>query len=144
LVRKESVIIDQKDAISVCNGDYAVLLTYNDPVLDKIYRAFSLKLYKPKVIVEYQRVAFVLPFSNIRITFDKNLCSNINHLDLYSQVENLMPVILEGKQILEVKYDQFLPAYLKCLLSGLNVERMAISKYTLARRFHKVYKWEDN
>ena len=44
---------------------------------------------------------------------------------------------------MEVKFDHFFPAYLKRLLSGLNVERMAISKYTLARTFHKINKWEE-
>ena len=102
------------------------------------------RAYKPKVIVEYHRVALVLPVSNIRITFDTNLRSNINHLDLFSTVKDTMPVIIEGKQILEVKYDEFLPSYVKKVISGVSAERMAISKYTLARRFHKVQKWEDN
>ena len=37
-----------------------------------------------------------------------------------------------------------LPDYIKKILSSVNAERMAISKYTLARRFHKTHKWEDN
>lgn len=112
--------------------------------MNEIYTTFVTKYYKPKVIVEYKRVAFVLPVSNIRITFDQDLRSNINHLDLFSTVNELMPVIIEGKQILEIKFDDFFPGYLKNVLSAVSSERMAISKYTLARRFHKVHKWEDN
>jgi len=144
LVRKDSVIVNKSDAEEICAGNYALLLNYKNPVLDSIYTTFLSRFYKPKVIVEYQRVAFTMPVSNIRITFDKNLRSNINHLDLFSDVQDSMPVILEGKQILEVKYNEFLPAYLKKILAGVSAERMAISKYTLARRFHKVQKWEDN
>lgn len=144
LVRKDSVEIRRLDAEEICAGNYALLLSYDSPVLNSIYATFMSRAYKPKVIVEYHRVALVLPVSNIRITFDKNLRSNINHLDLFSDVRDTMPVIIEGKQILEVKFDQFLPGFIKKVISGVSAERMAISKYTLARRFHKVQKWEDN
>ena len=144
LVKKDSAILSREDAEEICRGNYALLLKYGNPVLDSIYATFLSRAYTPKVIVEYQRVALVLPVSNIRITFDKKMCSNINHLNLFSSVRDTMPIILEGKQVLEVKFDQFLPGYLKKVISGVNAERMAISKYTLARRFHKIQKWEDN
>lgn len=144
LVRKDSVTLGRDEAEEICNGNYSLLLKQNNPVLNNIYATFVSGAYKPKVIVEYQRVAYVMPVSNIRITFDKHLRSNINHLDLFSTVQDSMPVVLEGKQILEVKFDQFFPDYLKRVISSLSAERMAISKYTLARRFHKVHKWEDN
>lgn len=144
LVRKDAIKVSKLDAQQICCGNYVRLLYYDNPTLNRIYSTFSSRAYKPKVIVEYERVALVLPISNIRITFDKRLRSNINHLDLFSGVKGAMPVILEGKQILEVKYDQFLPGYIKKVLSTVSAERMAISKYTLARRFHKVNKWEDN
>lgn len=144
IVNKDSVIISKADAKEVCLGNYTVLLDKGNPVLNEIYATFVTKLYKPKVIVEYNRLAYVSPVSNIRITFDQDLRSNINKIDLFSSTKDLMPVILEGKQILEVKYNEFFPGYLKKILSSINSERMAISKYTLARRFHKVHKWEDN
>ena len=144
IVKKDTIKISEVDAREVCLGNYAILLKYNNPVLNEIYTTFVTKLYKPKVIVEYKRVAFVSPVSNIRITFDQNLRSNINHLDLFSAVKDMMPVIIEGKQIMEIKYDDFFPSYLRNVLSAFSSERMAISKYTLARRFHKVHKWEDN
>ena len=141
---KDSVAIPRDEAQAICNGNYQLLLERNDPILNEIYATFMTRAYQPKVIVEYRRVALTLPVSNIRVTFDLDLHSNINHLDLFSEVQNSMPVVLEGKQILEVKFDEFFPGYLKKVLSSINSERMAISKYTLARRFHKVQKWEDN
>jgi len=144
IVKKDSVTISKEDAKEICLGNYAILLGKNNPVLNEIYTTFVTKLYKPKVIVEYMRVAFVSPVSNIRVTFDQDLHSNINHLDLFSPVRDMMPVVIEGKQILEIKYNEFFPNHLRKLLSVFASERMAISKYTLARRFHKVHKWEDN
>jgi len=144
IVRKDTTTISKEAAKEICLGNYALLLDKNDPVLNEIYTTFVTKLYKPKVIVEYKRVAFVSPVSNIRVTFDQDLRSNINHLDLFSAVKDSMPVIIESKQILEIKFDDFFPGHLKNVLSAVSSERMAISKYTLARRFHKVHKWEDN
>ena len=144
LVNKESVTIDRQYAEDICAGNYNLLLKHKHPLLDRIYGIFMSGAYKPKVIVEYKRTAFVLPVSNVRITFDQDLHSNINHLDLFSNVKDTVPIALEGKQILEVKYDQFVPGYIRKMLSGMSTERMAISKYTLARRFHKIQKWEDN
>ena len=144
LVSKDSVTISRESAEQICAGNYTVLLEQKNPVLDTIYATFTSRAYSPKVLVEYHRVALTMPVSNIRITFDKKLRSNINHYNLFSEVQDSMPVIIEGKQILEVKYDEYLPGYIKKVLSNVNAERMAISKYTLARRFHKVQKWEDN
>jgi hypothetical protein len=144
LVSKDSVSISKKDAESVIKGDFSCLLNYSNAVLNDIYATFMSRIYRPKVIVEYDRVAFVYPVANTRITFDKNLRSGINNLDLFSNDKELMPVILEKKQVMEVKFDSHLPAYLSHVLAGVSVERMAISKYTLSRRFHKIQKWEDN
>jgi len=144
LVNKYSARLEKEDAIDICGGDYSRLLDLDNPVFKEIYRTFQLKRYTPRVIVEYRRVAFTFPVSNIRVTVDKSLRSYLNHLDLFSSARASAPVILEGKQILEVKYDRFIPAHLKKVLSMARAERMAISKYTLARRFSKLHKWEDN
>ena len=144
LVAKESATVSKKDAQRIAEGDHRRLLKYGDPVLDRIYAIFATRTYRPKVIVDYNRLAFTLPALNIRLTLDREMHSNINHLDLFSTRRAFMPVILEGKQILEIKYDNFFPDYLRQLLSAVRTERMAISKYTLARRFFKKSKWEDN
>jgi SPX domain protein involved in polyphosphate accumulation len=144
MVLKESVGIPGDIALRISNGEHHLLLNMNKPLLDRIYASFATKAYSPKVIVEYTRQAFIHPELNIRITLDKNLRSNISSTDLFSTMPSSTPVILEGKQILEVKYDHYIPKHLKMILSGTNTERSAISKYTLARRFQKLRKWEDN
>jgi len=143
-IYKEMVLLPRNSAELVCQGEYSHLLELNHPVLDQIYGWFLARTYQPKVIVGYTREAYVFPELDIRITLDKNLRSDINHVDFFSSIPGNMPVILEGKQILEIKYNQYFPDYLKNLLSSVCAERMAISKYTLARRFHKLNKWEDN
>ena len=41
----------------------------------------------------------------------------------------------DDREILEIKFDNYLPDYITKLISGIPVERSAISKYVLCRRF---------
>ncbi len=141
---KETAMISKESALRVIDGEYQELLNYKNPVLNKIYKKFTEKLYKPKVIIDYMRDAFMFDFFNLRITFDKNLHSNNTDFDLFSDNLHTLPVILEGKQILEIKYEHVLPEYIHRTLQIDACERMAISKYTLGRRFFKLEQWEDN
>jgi len=141
---KETAKISRSSAYRIIDGDYDELLKYDNPVLSRIYRKFSEKTYRPKVIIDYTRDAFVYDFFNTRITIDKDLKSNTSDFDLFSDNLHTIPVILEGKQVLEIKYENVLPEYLWRLLQLKSFERYAISKYVLGRRFFKLGKWEDN
>jgi len=141
---KETATISKESAYRVIDRDYGELLKYNNPILNKIYKVFTAKQYEPKVIIDYTRDAFMFDFFNLRITFDKDLHSNNTDFDLFSENLHAIPVILEGKQIMEIKYEHVLPEYIHRSLQIDAIERMAISKYTLGRRFFKLEKWEDN
>lgn len=141
---KETATISKESAYKIIDGDYAELLTYNNPILNKIFIKFTEKQYKPKVIIDYTRDAFMFDFFNFRITFDKDLHSCNTDFDIFSDNLHTIPVILEGKQIMEIKYETVLPEFIYRVLQLDAVERMAISKYTLGRRFFKIEQWEDN
>jgi len=141
---KETATISRESAYKIIDGDYGELLTYNNPILNKIFKKFTEKQYKPKVIIDYTRDAFMFDFFNLRITFDKNLHSCNTDFNIFSDNLHTIPCILEGKQILEIKYDTALPEFIHRTLQIDAAERMAISKYTLGRRFFKVEQWEDN
>ena len=141
---KETATISKQSAYRIIDGDYSELLSYNNPVLNKIYKKFTHKQYKPKVVIDYTRDAFMFDFFNIRITFDKNLHSNNTDFDIFSDNLHTIPVILEQKQIMEIKYETVLPEYIHKSLQLDACERMAISKYALGRRFFKLEQWEDN
>lgn len=141
---KETASISKESAYRIIDRDYGELLKYNNPILNKIYKVFTEKQYEPKVIIDYTRDAFMFDFFNIRITFDKDLHSNNTDFDLFSDNLHTVPVILEGKQIMEVKYEHVLPEYIQRSIQLDAMERMAISKYTLGRRFFKLEQWEDN
>ena len=141
---KETATISKESAYRIIDRDYAELLKYDNPILNKIYKVFTEKQYEPKVIIDYTRDAYMFDFFNLRITFDKDLHSNNTDYDLFSDNMHTLPVILEGKQIMEIKYEHVLPEYIQRSLQLDAAERMAISKYTLGRRFFKLEQWEDN
>ena len=89
----------------------------------------------PVVIVDYTRETFVYPTENVRITFDKGLKTGLFSTDLFSKDIFTVSPLDTGREILEVKYNRFLPDFISELLNDTPTERSAISKYVLCRRF---------
>lgn len=91
--------------------------------------AISQKELKPKVIVAYDRTAYVYDCGNVRITFDRNVRAG-NQIEKFMQnkKEIYLPV-REIDRILEVKYDEFLPDFIKELIETKNMNQISYSKY---------------
>jgi len=102
------------------------------------------QILKPKVIVDYVREAYVSDINNIRITFEKELKTGLYKTDIFDKELPMIDVIEEPKMILEIKFDNFLPDFIKNLLQIDTNQRYAISKYTICRKFTKENSWEDN
>lgn len=89
---------------------------------------------KPKVIITYERTAFVHPVGNVRITFDRNIAASREYSDLLNpNVSALIPILPAGMHILEVKYDEFLPDIIAKQLEIGNLSQTSFSKYYLGR-----------
>lgn len=133
-VKKESFIIDFDNAKKMVDGDYSFFLTQWDEKLKKLYLKFKTKLYKPKVIVNYDREPYILEYNNTRITFDKNLYWSPDVNNFFNQEDiTTFPCIVKWIVILEVKYNNFLPDYIKNSLAMTSFKRSAISKYVICR-----------
>lgn len=89
----------------------------------------------PKVIVLYDRTAYVHPTGNVRITFDRNImASRLCDTFLEEQVSGLVPVLPVGMHVLEVKYDELLPDMIAKQLEIGKLQQTAFSKYYLGRK----------
>ena len=129
---KETVVISREDAQELMKHNYKPLLKYDDSVSDKVYYNFMLNDYVPKVIVDYDREAYMLPIENVRITFDKKVRA-AKASNLFCPNLPMFYILSEQQIILEVKYNNYLPQYVNDILSTACVQRMSISKYCLAR-----------
>lgn len=91
---------------------------------------------RPKVIVDYDRIPFVYPDGNVRMTLDMNLCSS-NHTELFFEKHtDARPVLSEGQELMELKFDEFIPGFLLNALSLSGLRRTSFSKYYLCRKFN--------
>ena len=133
-VFKETATISRNVALKIIDGDYADLLKYNNPTLNKIYATFTLGNYKPKLIVEYQRDAFLLDLFNIRITFDKNIRLSNSNFDLFSKNSHTLPILLSDQHLLEIKFNQTLPDHIRSILQIDSFEKTGFSKYSIGRK----------
>ena len=135
LIQKSSVQITRRLCDQLVSGNPAGLYKSSNPLLLDMYVMMRTRLLRPKVIVDYAREAYVHPAEETRITFDLNLRSGLHSLDLFNPD---LPTVCphdRNVQILEVKFNNYLPDFVAGLLSGINAERSAVSKYVLCRRF---------
>lgn len=135
LIQKSSVQITRRLCDQIISGDPRGLHKAANPLLQDMYVQMRTRLLRPRVIVDYAREAYLHPAENTRLTFDLNLRSGLYSSDLFNPH---LPTVCphdRNVQILEIKFDNYLPHYIAALLSGVNAERSAISKYVLCRRF---------
>ena len=135
VITKDSAQIKIANALDLSAGCY-----YPDEFEDGLAKLITTKLkskaYRPRVIVEYDRQAYYLPYGDIRITFDKNLRTYNTYTNLLKLNDiSKSPVFLNNNQILEIKFGVKLPSYLKDVLETIPSIRSSISKYALCQRF---------
>ena len=143
-ISKESVQITLDEYRRVMKNDVLFMKDSRYPLLREFYIDSVLKGYRPKVIVDYVREAFVWGTGNIRITFDKKLRTGLFNTDIFDGNVATINALDEPSMILEIKFDHFLPSFIKDILQIGSSERYAISKYVICRKYTKLNLWEDN
>ena len=135
LISKQSVSIPRDLADQLIAGDPEGLQRMRHPLFHDVFREMRTKLLRPVVIVDYIREAYLLDAEEVRITFDKQIRTGLYSTDLFNASIPTYPVFDDPVEVLEVKYDEFLPSYLQSVLSCVTAQRSAVSKYTWCRRY---------
>lgn len=131
--KKRSLRITRDDAQALILGRYDSLLHYDNPFAAECYGLMHRLCYRPKTIVEYQRMAYIAKENKIRITFDHEIRATETNLDLFCPALHLNPVLDPFNCVLEVKYNGFLLSYIKNLVNLADRSPLSVSKYCLAR-----------
>ena len=106
------------------------------PLLQKLLMQMRTRLLKPVVIVEYERVPYVCRDGNVRITMDLNISSS-NQIDSFLEPQIAKrPIMTAGEHILEVKFDEYLPDYIKHSMELGKLRQTSFSKFYLCRYYH--------
>ena len=135
LILKSSVQITRRLCEQIISGDPRGLQTASNPLLQDVYVQMRTRLLRPAVIVDYLREAYTCPVENVRVTFDMELRSGLHSFDIFNPEIATVNPLDQNVQILEVKYDNYLPDHVRGLLDGVQADRSAVSKYVLCRRF---------
>ncbi len=112
------------------SGDVSSLLwETHDKLVQKLCVDILMHDYKPKAIIDYERIVYQEPNLNIRITIDKNISSSYEVNKFLSRNYIKFPLQVKGESIVEVKFDDILPGYIKDIIMRECDMQMAFSKY---------------
>ncbi len=138
---KEPLTRPMVDAIM--SGDPEVLNVPDKPLLYEFYRKIKNERMQPKVIVDYVREAYICPYGNVRLTFDKELRTGLTNTNLFNPDLPTVAAFDSNIIVFEIKYDQFLPGFIRTVLQGETIFRQSNSKYVICRKLSKENSWED-
>ncbi len=105
------------------------------PLLRKVLLLRLTDGLKPKIIVQYERVPYIYPLGNVRITFDRKISSSEKLDGFFDEDLPVRPVLPLGQSLLEVKFDGFLPDSINTALQNNTLRYTSFSKYYFCRRF---------
>ena len=133
LTKKRSCDLFREECLAIMDGELPLNVDGRAP-LNSLQLQMRCNRMEPKVIIAYERTAFVHPSGNVRITFDRNIMASRNREEfLEDRVSGMVPVLPAGMHVLEVKYDEFLPDTIAQQLEIGKLRKTAFSKYYLGR-----------
>ena len=133
LTKKRACDLSREECLAIIDDRLPLKLDGRAP-LNSLQMQMRCAKMEPKVIIAYERTAFVHPSGNVRITFDRNIMASRCCCEfLKDRVSGMTPVLPSGMHVLEVKYDEFLPDVIAQQLEIGKLRKTAFSKYYLGR-----------
>lgn len=129
---KYSMTISREEALRMQEGDFSFLLEKKDELALRLYLRMTEGTYRPKTIVDYQRLAFCYPAGDVRVTFDTDIRNAIYPYGLFEEL-GMIPSSDMEQVLMEVKFSGILPQTLQDLLKEADSLITANSKYSRAR-----------
>lgn len=130
---KYSVWISEHEARLIAAGDYSPLRKRKDRICQTIYLRMNKGGYQARTVVEYDRIAYSYPASDVRITFDRRVRGTLTGNGFFERYPGFIPLLDYHHGVFEIKYNDFLPFQIKELTKKLDRLPQANSKYRQAR-----------
>lgn len=129
---KLSAPLSVEEAQRIVDGDIDWMPSSGRALVVELYTKMKCQLLQPRTIVDYDRTPFVYAPGNVRVTIDENIRTGINCTDFLNPNCTMIPAG-EPVVILEVKWDEYLPAIIKHAVQVKNGRAGAFSKYQTCR-----------
>lgn len=135
MCHKDACKLTREEYEALVNGDVSEFVYDSErKLLQTFSKDILSKGYTPKAIVDYERVAFVEPISNVRITIDRNISASAAYDEFLTGDYLRYPVQEKLRHVLEVKFDDILPSYIRGMIDECNLVQTSFSKYYLGRK----------
>lgn len=137
-ISKDRAIVNREFCDAVLN-DNADNIDYptESPVLNRFLLAYHTKLLRPRIIVEYDRNAYIYPDGDVRITFDRNIAFSDEVETFLEKDIFLQPIMPLHKELLEVKYTEFIPDFIHEAINIKQLQQNTFSKYYLCQKYKR-------
>ncbi len=133
-ILKHSCGISRDEYDKILQKDVGFLLNKRALPCGAVYYNTKNRGLHPVKIVDYVREAYIYPIEDVRITFDKDLRMGTN-LNIFDQDMLSVPMLENGQMILEVKFNAFLPGFIRNLFCEIESMQCAVSKYAICRKY---------
>lgn len=130
-IHKTAASLTREEADALIAGRYDFLTDKDEPLCREFYFECAVNGMAPKVVVDYDRVPFVYPYGDVRITFDSQVRAGMLNNNLFDKELPVKNVMQPGMLIMEVKFTEYLPELIRSLLPVADSAYMAYSKYTM-------------
>lgn len=130
---KISETVTRDEADRIIRGDVNWMESSGRALLVELYARMKSEGLRPKTLVDYTRTPFVYAPGNVRVTIDENIRTGLACTDFLNPRCITVPATRDI--VLEVKWDEFLPAPVKSAVRLKSVRATAFSKYAACRRY---------
>ena len=130
---KDQILIDKSICDKIINGNIEDLDISKSSLLTKFVIDCRTRNLKPSIIVDYKRLAYTYPVSDVRVTFDSKIRSGRYNYNLYDEDLTTYKIIDDNEVVLEVKFNEILPEQIAIVLSTVPMIRQAFSKFAICR-----------
>lgn len=134
-VKKLSCKLNEELCKKILRGEILDINEVDSPVYKKFYYLYTTRLFRAKIIVEYDRIPYVYKDGNVRVTLDKNIRSSNQCCDFLEQDIFFKPIMETNQHLLEVKFDEYLPDFIKDAVENEKTKQTTFSKYFLCRKY---------
>lgn len=139
MTRKVSCEITKEQALDIINNCNLNVSKKNPRLLNEFYLKIRSDGFSPKIIIDYDRIPFVYDAGTVRITIDHNLSFSYDIKGFFNKDIMRIPLMDTGYSILEVKYNGFMPDFIRYCIQIKGLELSSYSKYKNGRLALKSY-----
>lgn len=134
MTRKDSCRITEEECVDLMQGKCWRDGSGQKSLLKRFHAEMAMRAFHPKVIVQYERTAYIYPVGNVRITFDRNIAMSVMCEDFLKQHPAMCPLMPADHHILEVKYNGIIPDFVYNALQAADLRQTSFSKYYISRK----------